>query len=40
MLNLFKKDLSKLEHAIKNNDDKFLLNLFTKTRKIRKDIIK
>ncbi len=40
MLNLFKKDLSKLEYAIKNNDDKFLLNLFTKTRKIRKDIIK
>ena len=40
MLNLFKKDLSKLENAIQNNDDKFLLNLFTKTRKIRKDIIK
>ena len=40
MLSLFKKDLSKLEHAIENNDDKFLLNLFTKTRKIRKDIIK
>ena len=40
MLNLFKKDLSKLEYAIQNNDDKFLLNLFTKTRKIRKDIIK
>ena len=40
MLNLFKKDLLKLEHAIENNDDKFLLNLFTKTRKIRKDIIK
>ncbi|GIS17211.1 MAG: cyclohexadienyl dehydrogenase [Alphaproteobacteria bacterium] len=40
MLNLFKKDLSKLEYAIENNDDKFLLNLFTKTRKIRKDIIK
>ncbi len=40
MLNLFKKDLSKLEYAIKNNDDRFLLNLFTKTRKIRKDIVK
>ena len=40
MLNLFKKDLLKLEHAIENNDDKFLLNLFTKTRKIRKEIIK
>ena len=40
MLNLFKKDLSKLEYAIENNDDKFLLNLFTKTRRIRKDIIK
>ena len=40
MLNLFKKDLSKLESAIENNDDKFLLNLFTKTRRIRKDIIK
>ena len=40
MLNLFKKDLSKLESAIENNDDDFLLNLFTKTRRIRKDIIK
>ena len=40
MLNLFKKDLSKLEYAIENNDEKFLFNLFTKTRKIRKDIIK
>ena len=40
MLNLFKKDLSKLEYAIENNDDNFLLNLFTKTRRIRKDIIK
>ena len=40
MLNLFKKDLSKLEYAIENNDDKFLQNLFTKTRRIRKDIIK
>ena len=40
MLNLFKKDLSKLEQAIENNDDKVLLNLFSKTRKIRKDIIK
>ena len=40
MLNLFKKDLSKLEYAIENNDDRFLLNLFTKTRKIRKDIVK
>ena len=40
MLNLFKKDLSRLEKAIKKDDGKFLLNLFTKTRKIRKDIIK
>ena len=40
MLNLFKKDLLKLERAVENSDDKFLLNLFTKTRKIRKDIIK
>ena len=40
MLNLFKKDLSNLENAIKKDDGKFLLNLFTKTRKIRKDIIK
>mgnify|MGYP001193960685 CR=1 FL=1 len=40
MLYLFKKDLLKLEHAIENKDHKFLLNLFTKTRKIRKDIIK
>ena len=40
MLNLFKKDLSRLENAIKKDDGKFLLNLFTKTRKIRKDIIK
>ena len=40
MLNLFKKDLSNLENAIKKDDGKFLLNLFTKTRKIRKDINK
>ena len=40
MLNLFKKDLSKLEYAIENNDDKFLQNLFTKTRRIRTDIVK
>lgn len=40
MLNLFKKDLSNLENAIKKDDGKFLLNIFTKTRKIRKDIIK
>ena len=40
MLNLFQKDLSKLENAIKKDDGKFLLKLFTKTRKIRKDIIK
>ena len=40
MLNLFKKDLSKLEEAIKQNNGTFLLNLFSKTRKIRKDIKK
>ena len=40
MLEYFKKDLGKLEQAIKNNNDIFLLKLFSKTRKIRKDIIK
>lgn len=40
MLEYFKKDLGKLEQAIKNNNDSFLLKLFSKTRKIRKDIIK
>ena len=40
MLTLFKKDLGKLEIAIKNNDHEFLYELFSKTRNIRKDIIK
>ena len=40
MLSLYKKDLSSLENAIKKNDGDFLFNLFAKTRKIRKDIIK
>ncbi len=40
MLNLFKKDLSNLESSIKKDDGQFLLDLFTKTRKIRKDVIK
>ena len=40
MLNLFKKDLANLEKAIKKNDGQFLFDLFSKTRKIRKDIIK
>ncbi len=37
-LGLFKKDLSSLEKAIKSDDGDFLYNLFSKTRKIRKDI--
>ena len=37
-LGLFKKDLNALEQAIKSNDGEFLFNLFSKTRKIRKDI--
>ena len=40
MLKIFKNDLSKLEEAIKKQDSKFLLNLFSKTRKIRKRITK
>ena len=40
MLEIFKNDLQQLENAIKRNDGKFLLNLFSNTRKIRKDIIK
>ena len=39
MLEIYKKDLKKLEIAIEKNNDKYLLELFTKTRKIRKDII-
>ena len=38
MLEIYKKDLKKLERAIEKNNDKYLLELFTKTRKIRKDI--
>ena len=38
MLSLFKKDLLRLEIAIKKDDGKFLLDLFSKTRKVRKDI--
>ena len=37
-LELFKKDLNALEQAIKSDDGEFLFNLFSKTRKIRKDI--
>ena len=37
-LGLFKKDLNALESAIKSEDGDFLYNLFSKTRKIRKDI--
>ncbi len=40
MLKLFKRDLSSLEKAIRNEDGDFLFDLFSKTRKIRKDIIK
>tara|TARA_A100001015_G_C15041234_1_gene739780 strand:- start:3667 stop:4542 length:876 start_codon:yes stop_codon:yes gene_type:complete len=40
MLDFFKKDLSKLENAIKKDEGDFLFSLFSKTRKIRKDIIK
>ena len=37
-LELFKKDLNALEQAIQSDDGEFLFNLFSKTRKIRKDI--
>ena len=40
MLSIFKRDLSKLEKAIKKEDSKFLHNLFSKTRLIRKKINK
>jgi len=40
MLEIFKNDLQQLENAIKRNDGKYLLSLFSNTRKIRKDIIK
>ncbi len=40
MLSIFKKDLSILEQAIKKEDAKFLYNLFSKTRLIRKRITK
>ncbi len=40
MLKLFKDDLNDLESAIKKGDSKFLLDLFSRTRKVRKDIIK
>lgn len=39
MLKLFKQDLSRLENSIKEEDKKFLFELFSKTRKIRKDVI-
>ncbi len=40
MLSIFKKDLASLEKAIKKEDADFMYKLFSKTRKIRKDIIK
>ena len=40
MLKIFKTDLAKLELAIKKKDSKFLYNLFSKTRNIRKKITK
>lgn len=40
MLAIFKKDLAKLEKAIKKEDSKFLYDLFSKTRLIRKKINK
>ncbi|PPR25335.1 MAG: Prephenate dehydrogenase [Alphaproteobacteria bacterium MarineAlpha9_Bin4] len=40
MLSIFKKDLATLERAIRNEDSKFLYNLFSKTRLIRKKINK
>ena len=40
MLKLFKDDLNDLESAISKGDSKFLLDLFSRTRKVRKDIIK
>ena len=36
---IFLRKIYQVRDAIENNDDKFLLNLFTK-QKIRKDIIK
>ncbi len=40
MLSIFKKDLANLENAIKREDSKFLYNLFSRTRLIRKKINK
>ena len=38
MLSIFKKDLANLENAIKREDSKFLYNLFSRTRLIRKKL--
>ena len=40
MLSIFKKDLATLEKAITKEDGDFMHELFSKTRKIRKDVIK
>ena len=40
MLSIFKKDLATLEKAITKADGDFMHELFSKTRKIRKDVIK
>ena len=40
MLDIFKKDLATLEKAITQEDGDFMHDLFSKTRKIRKDVIK
>ena len=40
MLSIFKKDLSRLEEAIRKEDSKFLHDLFSRTRLIRKKINK
>ena len=40
MINKFIKNLEDLKKAIQNKDGKKLETIFTKTKKIRKDIIK
>jgi len=40
MLKIFKNDLKQLENAINNRDGSYLHKLFSRTRKIRKDVIK
>ena len=40
MIDKFIKNLKDLKKAIKNNDGKNLEKIFTKTKKIRKEIVK